>query len=264
MNNTLKTIHSLRSVHGNFSSQEIKDEDLKLILDACVRAANASARQSYSIIVVTDRNLMKKLSGFTGSKALVFCVDYNRIIDAAEHLGQQFSEDGVIPFVTGSTDTILAAQTAAIAAKSLGIDSLFTNGIHRGNITRVYELLDLPEKYCFPLIMLVLGYPQEEPSYLKGRLSGPGVIHHGKYHRATTNELELLVQQYDDPEKHLGLDSTYNTWNQNNYEHYLDWFYSLWSPRLRTRTRGGKKEGKSQMHEILERIGFLERCKIKK
>lgn len=126
----------MRSIHGNFSLQEITDEDLEIILDACVRAANASARQSYSIIVVKDRNLMKELSGFPGSKALVFCVDYNRIIDATEHLGQQFSEDGVIPFVTGSTDTILAAQTAAIAAKSMGIDSLFTNGIHRGDIAR--------------------------------------------------------------------------------------------------------------------------------
>ena len=255
MNDTLKTIHDLRSVHGNFSSQEINDEDLNLILDACVRAANASARQSYSIIVVEDRNLMKKLSGFAGSKALVFCVDYNRIIDAAEHLGHQFSVDGVIPFVTGSTDTILAAQTAAIAAKSMGIDSLFTNGIHRGDMTRVYELLGLPEKYCFPLIMLVLGYPQEEPSYLKGRLSGLGVVHYGKYHRVAADELEVLVQQYDDPEKHLGLNSTYNT--SKGFEHYLDWFYTVWS------SRGGKKEGKSQMYEILERIGFLESASAK-
>jgi nitroreductase len=253
MNDTLKTIHSLRSAHG-YSSQEIRDEDLKFILDACVCAANASARQSYSIVVVEDRNLMKKLSGFAGSKALVFCVDYNRIIDAAEHLGHQYSVDGVIPFVTGSTDTILAAQTATIAAKSLGIDSLFTNGIHRGDMTRVYELLGLPEKYCFPLIMLVLGYPQEEPSYLKGRLSGLGVVHYGKYHRAAADELEVLVQQYDDPEKHLGLN---NTWKQKGFAHYLDWFYSVWS------MRGGRKEGKSQMYEILERIGFLESASIK-
>jgi len=253
MNDTLKTIHSLRSAHG-YSSQEITDEDLKFILDACVCAANASARQSYSIVVVEDRNLMKKLSGFAGSKALVFCVDYNRIIDVAEHLGHQYSVDGVIPFVTGSTDTILAAQTATIAAKSLGIDSVFTNGIHRGDMTRVYELLGLPEKYCFPLIMLVLGYPQEEPSYRKGRLSGLGVVHYGKYHRAVADELEVLVQQYDDPEKHLGLN---NTWKQKGLDHYLDWFYTVWS------TRGGKKEGKSQMYEILERIGFLESTSIK-
>lgn len=45
-------------------------------------------------------------------------------------------------FVTGSTNTILAAQTA-----------------------------------------LILGYAAKEPAYMKGRLSGPGVVHFAQYHR---------------------------------------------------------------------------------
>ena len=77
-------------------------------------------------------------------------------------------------FVTGSTNTILAAQTAVIAAKSLGIDSLLTNGVHRGDMERLWEMLGLPRQYCFPLIALVLGYAAKEPAYQKGRLSGPG------------------------------------------------------------------------------------------
>jgi hypothetical protein len=101
----------------------------------------------------------------------------------------------------------------------------------------------------------VLGYSQEEPSYRKGRLSGIGVVHYGKYHRVAADELEVLVQQYDDPEKHLGLNNTYNT--SKDFEHYLDWFYTVWS------TRGGKKDGKSQMYEILERIGFLKSASAK-
>ena len=250
MNETLKTIHSLRSIHGNFSLQEIKDEDLKVILDTCVRSANASFRQSYSIIVVKDRGLMKKLSGFVGSRTLVFCVDYTRIIDTATHMNHSFTADGVIPFITGSTDTILAAQTAAIAAKSLGIDSLFTNGIHRGKMNRVFELLDLPDEHCFPLIALVLGYPDKEPDHLKGRLNGPGVIHYDKYHKLTANELDELTGRYDDPDNHLWLN---DIWMKEGFEHYLDWFFKKWS------TRGGKPEGKSQMAEILEKIGFMEK-----
>ena len=248
MNETMKTVHSLRTIHGNFTSQEVKEEDLNVILEACVCAANASARQSYSVIVVKDRKLMGKLSGFVGSRTLLFCVDYNRIIDTAKHLNHPFSADGVVPFVTGSTDTILAAQTAAITAKSLGIDSLFTNGIHRGDITRVYKLLDLPEKYCFPLIALVLGYPDQEPDYLKGRLNGAGVIHYDKYHKLTTEELDELVEQYDDPDRHMSLN---DIWKKKGFNHYLDWFYKVWS------ARGGKPEGKSQMAEILEKIGFM-------
>ncbi|MBW1862566.1 MAG: nitroreductase family protein [Deltaproteobacteria bacterium] len=249
MNETLKTIHSLRTIHGNFSSQEVKDEDVKTILDACVRGANASARQSYSIIVVKDRELMGKLSGFSGSRTLIFCADYTRLIDTAEHLNQSFGADGVIPFVTAGIDTILAAQTAAIAAKSLGIDSLFTNGIHRGDITRVYKLLDLPEKYCFPMIALVLGYPDQEPDHMKGRLSGKGLVHYDKYSKATPEELDELVNHYDDPQNHMWLS---DEWKEKGLKHYLDWFYSVWS------ARGGKPEGKSQMAEILGNIGFMD------
>jgi nitroreductase len=249
MNETLKTSHSLRTIHGNFTSREVKDEDLKTILDASVRAGNASARQSYSIIVVKDRELMGKLSGFVGSRTLVYCVDYNRILDTAKHLDHSFSADGTVSFVTGGMDAIFAAQTAAIAAKSIGIDSMFTNGIHRGDMTRVYKLLDLPEKYCFPMIALVLGYPDQEPAYQKGRLNGAGVIHYDTYHRPTTEELDDLVRQYDDPDLRLGLN---DNWKKEGLEHYLDWFYTVWS------ARGGKPDGKSQMAKILEGAGFVD------
>jgi nitroreductase len=249
MNETLKTIYSLRSTHGDFSEQAVSSEDLQTILRACMRAANASARQSYSIIVIEDREVMKKLCGYAGSKALLFCADYNRIIDTAAHLGHSFAADGVVSFVTASIDTILAAQTAAIAARSLGIDSLFTNGVHRGDMRRVYELLDLPETHCFPLIMLVLGYAEQEPEHLKGRLSGVGVVHWGKYHRSTPEELDELVQQYDDAASHLPLTQD---WQEQGMAHYLDWFYTRWS------VRGSRREGRSPMCEVLEKVGFLE------
>ena len=249
MNETLKTLHNLRSIHGNFSDREIADEDLQAILNASVRAANASARQSYSIIVVEDRDVMKQLCGYAGSKLLLFCVDYNRLTATAAHLGHTYTEEGIVPFVTGSIDTMLVAQTAAIAAKSLGIDSLFTNGVHRGDISRVYKLLDLPEKLCFPLIALVLGYPAQEPEYQKGRWTGIGMIHYGKYHPITAEELDTLVQHYDDPEGHMGLN---DAWKDQGFAHYLDWFFGVWIGR------GGPKTGKSQMFDVLERVGFTE------
>jgi nitroreductase len=248
VNETLKTIHSLRTTHGNFTDKDVSAEDMQTIIKTSLRAANASARQSYSLVVVEDKELMKKLCGFVGSKALLYCVDYNRITDAAAHLGHAFEADSIVSFVTGSTDTILAAQTAAIAARSLGIDSLFTNGIHRGDMSRVFELLDLPEKYCFPLIMLVLGYADHEPEYLKGRLSGPGVVHWGKYHRLSSDELDELIAQYDDPENHLGLN---DAWKKMGMDHYLDWFFTKWS------TLGGQRTGKSQMLELLEQVDFV-------
>ncbi len=156
MNETLKTIYSLKSIHGNFADRKISDEDLDTILHASGRAANAGNMQTYSIIVVDDKAVMKELCQYVGSVALVFCVDHNRIVEAAQYLQHPFSPKTAGWLITGSTDTILAAQTAAIAAKSLGIDSLFTSSLYRGDFTRVYWLLDIPEKYCFPLITLIL------------------------------------------------------------------------------------------------------------
>jgi len=245
MNETLQTIHALRTIHGDFSDKQVSDDDLATIVEASVRAASASARQSYSIVIVDDPETMDELCGYRASRLLLYCVDYNRICDLAEHLGYTFHAGEPISFVTGTIDTILAAQTAAIAAKSLGIESFFTNGIHRGDMRRVYEILDLPERGCFPLIALLLGYAAEEPEFQKGRLTGPGIVHRGRYRHVNEEEAAELVAAHDDPTRHLGLSFS----EVKGYERYLDWFYKEWSGRM----------DPSQFYEILGRAGFLER-----
>jgi FMN reductase [NAD(P)H] len=225
VNETLKTIHSLRTIHGKFSEQEISESDLKQILEASIGAANASARQSYSIIILDDRKVMQDLFYYQGSRALIFCVDFNRIMATAKHLGHTFDNDDIIGFITGTIDTILAVQTAVIAAKSLGIDSLITNGLHRNNLDKVYQDLNLPEKSCFPLITVVLGYPKEEPQYKKGRLSLEFVLHFERYKAPDKSALDRIVAEYDDHQKHIGL---INNWEKEGFQHYLDWFYTKW------------------------------------
>ncbi|MEN6369378.1 MAG: nitroreductase, partial [Thermotogota bacterium] len=139
MNETLRTIHSLRTIHGDFSERDVTEADLTTILEASVRTANASARQSYAIVVLDDRAKMKDLFFYRGSRALIYCVDYTRIAALAKHLGHEFSCDDIVGFITGTMDTMLAAQTAVIAAKSLGIDSMITNGLHRNSLDKVYD-----------------------------------------------------------------------------------------------------------------------------
>jgi nitroreductase len=249
-NETLATIHKLRTIHGNFTAQDISDQDIQTILDATVRAANASAFQSYSIIVVKDREMIQKLTGYSGSRLLLFCVDYNRLKASAKHLGHEYYPGDMTSFITGSTNTILAAQTATIAAKSLGIDSLLTNGVHRGDIDRVWTLLDLPKELCYPLIALVLGYPDKEPDYLKGRLNGPGIVHHEKYHTLTPEELETINQKYNDKSLHLTL---INNWEEQGCKNYLDWLFTKWLRRA-----GGPAQGETTLFAFLRRSGFVE------
>ena len=173
-NETLATIHELHTTHGNFTEREVPDEQVEQILEASVRAANSSNMQTYSVVMVGDRARQKEVCGYAGSRLLVYCVDYNRLKASAASLGHPYLADNMTAFVTGSINTAIAAQTAVIAARSLGIDSLLTNGIHRGDMARLWKLLDLPEQHCFPLVALVLGYATEQPSARKGRLTGVG------------------------------------------------------------------------------------------
>jgi len=226
MNETLRTIHSLRTIHGDFSEREVGEADLATILEASVRAANASGRQSYAIVVLDDRAKMEELFSYQGSRALIFCVDYTRIMALAQHLGHEFDNDHIIGFITGTMDTMLAAQTAVIAAKSLGIDSMVTNGLHRNSLDKVYDALKLPATSCFPLATIVLGYPRQEPPYQKGRLDLDAVVHRGAYRAHTEAQLDKIVAQYDDVSKHVGL---IPNWEEQGFRHYLDWFYTKWT-----------------------------------
>jgi len=246
MNETIKVIKSLRSIR-NYSDKEISEKDLETILKSSVRAANASGRQNYSIIVVDDKETLKQL--FYGSnKGLVFCVDFNRLIDTAKHIGYEYDPKNIRLFITGSIDTILAAQTAAIAAKSLGIDSIFTNSVHRAKMEDVYKHFNLPEEYCFPLVALGLGYPAEEPDWKRGRMSGPGLVHRNKYKSLTKKELDQLVMDYDDQELKLGAPSARMT--ELGFDRYLDWFFTQWN-------RPFPDEKINELYDILRKTKFL-------
>jgi nitroreductase len=249
-NETLKTIHGLRSTHGDFSDKLVPDESVQAILDASVRAANASNSQSYSIIVSRDAAKIQKLTGYRGNCLLLYCCDHTRLADLAKHLGDPFTPVDTEAFVTSSTNTILAAQTAAIAARSLGIDSLLTNGVHRGDMERIWSILELPQESCFPLIALVLGYAKTEPAYHTGRLRGPGVVHYEKYHRLSKDELDEVVRQYDDRTIHLALN---DDWRQKGHKHYLDWYFKEWTGRSKTAT------GESGFFKRLKKCGLIDR-----
>lgn len=197
-NETLRTIHSLRSTRGNFSDREIGAADLQTILGATVRAANAANAQNYAIVVSDDRALMQETFGMQSPASLLFCVDLQRNTDLAAHVGCTYEYDPVWALTTVTVDVAFAAQTAAIAARSLGIDSLLTNVIHRGDPRRVWKAFDLPPRNCYPVILLLLGYARTAAGARSGRLGAHGTIHQGQYHHRTASELDQLAAYQSD------------------------------------------------------------------
>lgn len=251
MNPTLQTLHALRSTHGRFGGRDLSDGDLATILEAATRAANSSSRQAYSIILLEDRERMERLLGYRASRGLVFCVDTHRLGALAARLGHAFDCDHVVELVTDSVDAALAAQTAVIAARSLGIDSLVTNALHRKPLDLVYRELDLPERSVFPLITVLLGYDADPASRRKERLPLDLVVHRERYRRADAAELERLVALYDDREARIGM---VDLWDGKEFPHYLDWFFERWCEKpVPGRIAGGKIK---EVQDRLSASGF--------
>ena len=227
-NYTIETLHNLRSIR-QFEEKPIAKKDLQSILSASICAANSSGRQNYAVIVVEDKELLKQF--FYGSAiGLLFCVDYNRIIDTAKHTNNDFEVFDIRALISGIIDTTLVIQNAVVAAKSLGIDSLITNSIHRASFDFVYETFNLPKEYCFPVAALCLGYSTQEPKFKRGRLTDTGIIHYGKYSRLQKDELDALVAKYNDETNRLGSVSKERL-QEMGYENFLDWFFQVWSKR---------------------------------
>ena len=254
VNETLKTLHNLRTIHGDFTDQNVPDTHINEILNASVRSANASNMQNYSIIVVKDKDKIQKVCGYRGSFMLVYCVDLNRMKSCANQLDHPYIPEGTTGFITAAVSTGLAVQNAVIAGKSLGIDSLVTNGLHRGDMERQWELLDLPEKYCFPLISVVFGYPAHEPEYLKGRVHGIGLVHHEHYEKLTPEQTAELINTYDDPQTHLALN---DNWSEQGHKHYMDWLFTQWMGRS-----ANPMQEESQLFKLLKRSGFVDMQRV--
>lgn len=248
MNEVFGLIHSLRTIRANnFSKKPVSETDLAEILKAATCAANASNRQSYSI-VVPDENAKSALS-WPGSKAVLFCVDFNRLSNMAESVNLRFEYQYLMQFVTAVIDCSLAAQTAVLAAKSLGIDSLITNRVYHQDLERVGATLDLPERGCFPLMLVCLGYPLAEPSHKKGRLNELGIVHTGRYQKLGQDALAQLMGAYDNKDKGLTL---IDNWAEQGYQHYFEWFCKKWSKKVGTLEMGKK------FNEALKKAGFLD------
>ena len=89
---------------------------------------------------------------------------------------------------------------------------------------------------------------------MKGRLSGPGTVHFGQFHRLSEAELDELVRQYDDKSLHLGL---VDDWDQKGHKHYLDWLYKDWL-RVPSAQEPRSARAECQISKFMRKVGFVE------
>ena len=197
-----------RSTLRRYADRPVEPEVEQAIIRAALRAPTASNMMYYSIITIHDKELQKKLQEICNQQPyisqapcmLIFCADYQRIYDWFEkdqvpekcaQLGKEYLYPSEKNFLLGVDDAMLAAENAILAAESLGLGSCLIGHIvnHRREHQRLLGLPDL----VFPIVALLIGYPQEgQPRKKSARFDQRFIVHENRYHRLSGEELDEM------------------------------------------------------------------------
>jgi len=209
-NETLNVIMQRRSVRA-YTGQQVSQEEKNAILNATLRAPTAGNMMLYSIIEVEDQKLKDRLAVSCDNQpfiakapyVLLFAADYQRWVDIFinEHSPERALDLGLEPrlpqegdLMLAVCDALIAAQTAVIAAESLGIGSCYIGDIMEKYRTH-QEMFNLP-KYVLPIALLCFGYPK--PGLLNKKLvprfDKQFVVHKNTYRYLDASELKNMMQ----------------------------------------------------------------------
>jgi len=198
LNATLELIHCHGSVR-KYKPDPVPLETIETILAAAQRTSTSSNLQLYSVVAVTDRAKRGRLAELCGNQEhiaqapvfLAWCADLARLDRACELRGYTQVTDYVENFLVAAVDAAIAAQTAAIAAESMGLGICYIGSI-RNNTQAVIDLLGLP-RLVFPITGMTVGWPAAAP-IIRPRLPLDAVLHWDHYDRAAEDE---ALAEYD-------------------------------------------------------------------
>ena len=178
------------------------------MLHAAMRAPTAGNQMLYSIVEIADQAVKERLAVLCDDQpfiarapwVLVFLADWQKWMDLFGVAGVDVLPgvpQGVTPglgdFLMACSDALIAAQTAVLAAESLGIGSCYIGDVLE-NGEAVAELLRLP-RYAVPVAMLCFGRPKGQgrptPHYEKH------VVHRDVYRRLDEAELCGVSDELD-------------------------------------------------------------------
>lgn len=184
MNETIKTMLERRSIR-KFKEKQLSEDELKQILEAGLYAPSAGGLQSPIFLVCQDKEIndkigrinraifgFEKIEGVTVSKTQASIADDITIKSAFYGAPTVITLFAPNEWLYGADDCLIAAENMCIAAQSLGIGSCI---VARSKETfeseegkKLMEKVDI-DSNCVAKIHIVLGYPQDEPAYVKPR-----------------------------------------------------------------------------------------------
>ena len=192
----------------NFSRRIVDEDIIKYILESAIRASNTGNMQLYSIIVSSQPKIKDDLLPLHFNQKMVstaplvftFCADINRFSHWCKLRGTKPCYDNFLWFSTALTDTVLAAENAALAAESKGLGICFL-GTTMYNAEEIAEVLCLPQGVV-PVVTMVAGYPADtELPKLTERLPFDAVVHFEKYREYTDEKINQYYSEIENLDK---------------------------------------------------------------
>ncbi len=218
MNETLQLLLNRKSVRV-YEDREIGPDERDMILQATLRAPTAGNMMLYSIIEVNDQSSKDTLARTCDDQpfiakaplVLLFLADYQKWFDfymcggvpeLCQRRGETVRKPQEGDLFLACCDALIAAQTAVIAAESLGIGSCYI-----GDIMENYEihrdLFQLPQ-YVFPICLLCFGYPTQSQAEraMTPRRDRRFVVFPDRYRRLDPADFDEMYR--DLQERHFG------------------------------------------------------------
>jgi nitroreductase len=211
MNQTMELLMNRKSIRV-YEEKDI-DEDIKAeIIAATMRAPTAGNMMLYSIIEVKDRKTKRELARTCDNQpfiaqaplVLLFLADYQRWHDYFKVSGVEelCTQSGTLmrkpeegDLFLACCDALIAAQTAVIAAESLGIGSCYIGDIME-NYEEHRDLFALP-KYVFPISLVCFGYPtrQQKERRPTDRFDKEYIVFEDRYRRLSKEQFEDMYRE---------------------------------------------------------------------
>jgi nitroreductase len=214
MNQVMQVLLNRRSVRA-YEEREISEEAKAEILRATLRAPTAGNMMLYSIVEVSDQSAKDTLARTCDNQpfiaraplVLLFLADYQRWWDyfgvsgveaLVEGKGEPLRKPEEGDLMIACCDALIAAQTAVIAAESLGIGSCYI-----GDILENYEthrvLFDLPP-YALPVCLVCFGYPakQQQERPLTPRFDAEFIVFENRYRRLSESEFTEMYREREE------------------------------------------------------------------
>jgi nitroreductase len=211
MSQTIELLLNRKSVRA-YERKKVSREVKEKIIAATLRAPTAGNMMLYSIIEVKDQGTKDKLVKTCDNQlfiakapfVLLFLADYQRWYDYfqvsdVENLCDQKGvamrkpEEGDL--FLACCDALIAAQTAVIAAESLGLGSCYIGDIME-NYEEHKEMFGLP-KYVFPISLVCFGYPtrHQQERELTPRFDKRYIVFEDRYNRLEKEDFEEMYRK---------------------------------------------------------------------